>query len=171
MLNFSRPAPRAGLLAALCLAACFLSACSGFEPYRIPIVQGNVVTREQVAALKPGMSRLQVRDILGTPLLTSVFRAERWDYVFTLKEQGREPQSRRVAVYFNGDVLDRYEADTLPSEPEFVATLGRLTQPKVPVLVATPEQLARFPEPAPKPEAAPLPPLPAAYPPLESSAP
>lgn len=171
MLIFPRLAPRAGLLAALCLVACTLPACGYLEPYRITIVQGNVVTREQVAALKPGMSRLQVRDILGTPLLTSVFRAERWDYVFTLNQQGREPQSRHVAVYFKGDALDRYEADPLPSEPEFVATLGRLTQPKVPVLEATPEQLARFPAPAPKAEAAPLPPLPAAYPPLESSAP
>ena len=171
MLIFSRPAPRAGLLAVLCLVAGLLSACSSFEPYRITIVQGNVVTREQVAALKPGMSRLQVRDIMGTPLLTSVFRAERWDYVFTLQQQGRESQSRHVTVYFKGDALDRFEADPLPSEPEFVATLGRPTQPKVPRLEATPEQLASFPEPAPKAEAAALPPLPATYPPLEPTTP
>lgn len=171
MLIFSRPARRAGLLAALCLVAGLLSACSWFQPYRITIVQGNVVTREQVAALKPGMSRIQVRDILGTPLLTSVFRADRWDYVFTLQQQGSEPQSRHVTVYFKGDALDRYEADALPSEPEFVATLGRLKKPKVPVLEATPEQLARFPDPAPKTETAALPPLPATYPPLESATP
>ena len=51
-------------------------------------MQGNFVSKEQVEALRPGMSRQQVRDILGTPLVTSVFHADRWDYVFTIKRQG-----------------------------------------------------------------------------------
>src|SRR5262245_31434060 len=68
------------------------------SPYKIDVVQGNVVTREQLAVLKPGMPRAMVRDVLGTPLLTSVFHAQRWDYVFTLKRQGAEPQSRKVTV-------------------------------------------------------------------------
>ncbi|MBE0475331.1 outer membrane protein assembly factor BamE, partial [Rhodoferax sp.] len=86
-----------------------LSACGGLNrasqsavglvtPYKIDIVQGNFVSREQAAALKPGMGRLQVRDILGTPLLASIFHADRWDYVFTFKRQGVEPQARRVTV-------------------------------------------------------------------------
>ncbi len=152
------------LLGAALLA---LSACSFLEPYRIPVVQGNVVTREQVGVLRPGMSRIQVRDILGTPLLSSVFHADRWDYVFTLKRQGAEPQARRVTVYFKDGVLERFEADALPSETEFVLTLGRQEPPKVPVLEATPEKLREFPPPAPAPETKPLPPLPASYPPLE----
>ena len=57
-------------------------------PYKVEVVQGNFVSKEQVEALKPGMSRQQVRDILGTPLVTSVFHGDRWDYVFTLKRQG-----------------------------------------------------------------------------------
>jgi outer membrane protein assembly factor BamE len=145
-----------------------LPGCSALQPYRAPVVQGNVVTREQVAVLRPGMSRIQVRDILGTPLLTSLFHAERWDYVFTLRQQGREPQARRVTVYFKGDVLERFEADELPSEQEFVASLGRTQPPKVPALEATPEQLQAYPAPAaPQPRA--LPPLPSSYPPLEPS--
>jgi outer membrane protein assembly factor BamE len=51
-------------------------------------VQGNVVTSEQVARVKPGMTRAQVRDILGTPLLTDPFHADRWDYLFTIRRQG-----------------------------------------------------------------------------------
>src|SRR4029079_6304680 len=81
--------------------AALAAGCSSFDrvsygitdaitPYKIEIVQGNFVSKEQVAALKPGMSRQQVRDILGTPLVTSVFHADRWDYVFTLKRQGVE---------------------------------------------------------------------------------
>lgn len=146
-----------------------LPGCTALQPYRAPVVQGNVVTREQVAVLRPGMSRIQVRDILGTPLLTSLFHADRWDYVFTLRQQGREPQARRVTVYFKGDTLERFEADELPSEREFVATLGRQQPPKVPVLEATPEQLQAYPAPAPAQTSA-LPPLPASYPPLEPPA-
>ena len=164
MFIFHRALGRLGL--ALLLGAA-LSACSFLQPYRVPVVQGNVVTREQVGALRPGMSRIQVRDILGTPLLASVFHANRWDYVFTLNRQGAEPQARRVTVYFQGDTLERFEADALPSETEFVSTLGSREPPKVPVLEATPEKLQEFPAPVPAPEAKPLPPLPASYPPLE----
>ncbi len=157
------------LAAALLLGAALLTlpGCAWLQPYRVPVVQGNVVTREQVTALRPGMSRIQVRDILGTPLLASVFHADRWDYVFTLRRQGSEPQQRRVTVYFKDNVLERFEADPLPSETEFVATLGTREPPKVPVLEATPEKLQEFPAPQPKPEPKPLPSLPATYPPLE----
>lgn len=161
-----------------------ISACGSFNnasnrlveavsPYRIDVVQGNVVTREQASALKPGMSRLQVRDILGTPLLTSVFHADRWDYVFTLRRQGLASQARRVTVFFKGDVLERVEADELPTEAEFAATLERSTidPAKVPKLEASAEQLQQFPAPtARSTEDKPLPPLPASYPPLEAPA-
>ncbi|MFN7445127.1 MAG: outer membrane protein assembly factor BamE [Curvibacter sp.] len=149
----------------LAVALGLLCACT---PYRVPVVQGNVVTREQVAVLRPGMSRIQVRDILGTPLLASVFHADRWDYVFTLRVQGAEPQARRVTVFFKGNVLERFEAEALPSEAEFASTLGRQEKPKVPLLEAPPEKLQEYPRPtAQTAEARPLPPLPASYPPLE----
>src|SRR5665647_143149 len=120
---------------ALALAACAaVSGCGSFDsmsqrmvgsitPYKVEIVQGNFVSREQVAALKPGMSRQQVRDILGTPLVASVFHTDRWDYVFTLKRRGVPAQERKLAVFFKGGVLDRFEGDEMPSEAEFVATL------------------------------------------------
>lgn len=170
MYIFHRAPGRLGPALLLGAVLWVLSGCSFLQPYRVPVVQGNVVTREQVAVLRPGMSRIQVRDILGTPLLTSIFHADRWDYVFTLKRQGSEPQARRVTVYFKGDALERFEADELPSEVEFVSTLGRQDKPKVPVLEATPEQLQAFPPPAPA-EVKTLPPLPATYPPLESAPP
>lgn len=137
--------------------------------YKIDIVQGNFVSREQAAALKEGMTRAQVRDILGTPLLTSVFHADRWDYVFTFKRQGAEPQARRVTVFFNGDLLSRVEADPLPSEAEFVASLdsGRNTG-TVPLLEMSPESLKATAAPPQAAASKVLPPLPASYPPLES---
>lgn len=138
-------------------------------PYKIDIVQGNVVTREQVAAVKPGMPKPQVRDIMGTALLTSVFHADRWDYVFTLKSQGVAPQSRRVTVFFTKDgVVDRVQADAVPTEAEFVASLkspvtGRTAVP----LEATPEMLQKYPLPSRPPVVAPPAVAPVDYPPLE----
>ncbi len=138
-------------------------------PYKIDIVQGNFVSREQAAALKVGMTRPQVLDVLGTPLLTSIFHADRWDYVFTFKRQGAEPQARRVTVFFKGDELIKIEADPLPSESEFVASLdsGRKTG-KVPVLEMSPDQLKATAVAAKPAETKALAPLPTSYPPLEA---
>jgi outer membrane protein assembly factor BamE len=156
------------------LAACGnLNSASGriasvVTPYKIDIVQGNFVSKEQAAALQPGMSRIDVRNILGTPLLTSIFHADRWDYVFTFKRQGVEAQARKVTVFFKGDVLARVEADALPTEAEFVASLdsGR-KEVKVPVLELSEEQLKQLPTPSKVADTKPLAPLPASYPPLE----
>lgn len=144
------------------------------SPYKIDIIQGNVVTREQLDYLRPGMPRAQVRDVLGSPLLASVFHADRWDYVFTLQRQGAQPQSRKVTVFFKNDVLERVEADEVPSEKEFVSTL-RSTPPQgpLPVLEASPEVLkaaraaAKPAASAPAATPSPAPLNPAAYPPLE----
>jgi outer membrane protein assembly factor BamE len=173
---------------AACILGGSLAGCAGLSeklpampgvinlvtPYKIDIQQGNVVTREQLQALQPGMPRQQVRDLLGSPLLTSVFHADRWDYVFTFRRQGQLQQERKVAVFFKGDVLERFEADELPSEAEFVASLDvKRKSTKVPVLVATEEQLNAFHE-ANKPAAGAAPTTPptgtpaANYPPLES---
>lgn len=159
-----------------------VSACSSLDrtsnrlasvvtPYKIDIVQGNFVSREQAAALKPGMNRSQVKNILGTSLLTSIFHADRWDYVFTFKRQGLEPQARRVSVFFKDDVLTRIEADDLPTEAEFVASLdsGRSTG-AVPVLEMSEEDLKTSTKPAPTEPAKAVPALPASYPPLEAPA-
>lgn len=114
-------------------------------PYKIDIVQGNVVTREQAALLRPGMPRAIVQDVLGTPLLTSVFHADRWDYVFTFQRRGIEPQNRKLTVYFTNDVIERIESDDLPSETEFVSTL-RSNVPKgpAPALSASEEELQKI---------------------------
>ena len=111
-------------------------------PYKVDVIQGNFVSREQVEQLQAGMTRDQVRAVLGTPLLTSLFHADRWDYVFTLKRQGVEPQSFKYTVFFKGDQLERFSGDNMPSEAEFISTLSnKRVLGKVPVLQATEEQL------------------------------
>ncbi len=137
-------------------------------PYRIDIVQGNAVTKEQAAVLKPGMSRLQVRDVLGTPLMTDPFHANRWDYIFTLRRPGAELQRRSVVVFFDGDVVKNIEAPDLPSERDFVASISRFKDPREQKLELSDDERAALPLPpkreAPTPE--PVGPV-RDYPPLE----
>lgn len=176
----ARAATRAALAAAL-LAG--LGACSSFNDatrdmadaltlYRPEVVQGNFVSKEQVAELQAGMTRVQVRDLLGTPLMTSLFHGDRWDYVFTLARQGVAPQRYRLTLFFKGDVLDHFEGDDMPSENEFVQRIGRDKTFKVPPLEATDEQLAKFPTAAASAAQAqaakPQPPA-GGYPPLETA--
>ncbi|MCA1416887.1 outer membrane protein assembly factor BamE, partial [Bradyrhizobium sp. NBAIM20] len=94
-------------------------------PYRLEVVQGNVLTKELVARVKPGMPKAQVRDLLGSPLLTDVFHEARWDYVFTIRRQGAAPQQRLVVALFDGDRLKSLDVpDDLPTEKEFVASVN-----------------------------------------------
>jgi outer membrane protein assembly factor BamE len=142
------------------LAFVSLAGCSSMQPttdkvlgvvtpYKMAIMQGNVVTQELAALVKPGMSREQVRDLLGSPLLTSVFHADRWDYVFTLRRQGVEPQKRSVVAWFKDGKLDRLEAPAdLPSEREFVSSVRPPRKDSAePVLALTDEQKKALPPP------------------------
>ena len=158
-----------------CFAA-VLSACSSLpnlpKIYKPEVVQGNFVSREQVQALRAGMPRQAVRDVLGTPLVTSLFHSDRWDYAFTIRRQGSEPQQRRFSVFFKGDVLDRIEGDPLPTEAEFAAKLDNRRPPaKLPELKATEDDLAKFPAKKVQDAGAIQPPAPSGpvtYPPLEA---
>ncbi len=144
-----------------------------FKPFVPEMVQGNFVSNEQRQALRPGMARAQVREILGTPLIASLFHANRWDYAFSIQRQGLAAQNFRLTVYFKDDVLEQVDSDVLPSESEFAGRLVRSKSVgKLPPLQASDEDLKKFaPTSLARPEAPPAAPAPAAlprsYPPLE----
>lgn len=171
------------LVALACTACMALTACSSqrsavnpvnwITPYKADVIQGNFVSKEQVDALTVGMSRSQTKDVLGTPLLTSLFHEARWDYVFTLKRQGAEPQAYKYTVFFEGDRLVRFEGDTMPSEAEFLTKLDNKRKlGAVPVLEATEAQLKASEKPSLTAATAgavvPAAPQTTVYPPLES---
>ena len=95
-----------------------------FSPYRPDIQQGNFVSQEMLAQLKVGQTREQVKFILGTPLLTDVFHAQRWDYPFYLARGNGELTSARVTVFFKDDVVERFEGGNLPTEKEYIARIA-----------------------------------------------
>jgi len=158
----------------VCLTACSsLNSALDMEHfglYKPEVVQGNFVSREQRQALRLGMARAQVKDILGTPLVASLFHTDRWDYVFTIRRQGVAPQNFKLSVHFKADALSQIDSDELPSENEFVQRLvgdKKINPP--PLLQASEEALRKFPPAKAASQSAvqPLPPLPASYPPLE----
>ena len=146
------------------------SLLSSITPYKVEVVQGNVITQEQAALVKPGMNRAQVRDILGSALLTDVFHADRWDYVFTIRRQGAEAQSRRIVVRFDGDAFKSIDTGgELPTERDFVASIDTFkTARNAPPLELTEAQVKALPVPAKPPAVATEPVGPTrTYPPLE----
>ena len=105
------------------MAALLLASCGSvglplpdFKPYRIEIQQGNFLSQEMVSRLKPGMSKDQVRFVLGTPLITDSFHADRWDYVFRRQRaNSSELEQRRIAVFFEDGKLKRVAGDVTPA--------------------------------------------------------
>lgn len=100
-----------------------LAACSNtpqitnyLSPYRIDVRQGNFVTQEMVAQLKPGQTRDQVRFILGSPLVADMFHSDRWDYVYRFRPGRGEVQQRTLTVFFQDNKLTRVAGDVVAEE-------------------------------------------------------
>lgn len=105
-----------------CAAVFALTACSHLPHvgvYKLEINQGNYVTQDMVERLKPDMTRGQVKLVLGTPLVTDAFHADRWDYVYYHGVDGRLVEKRNFAVYFANDKLAKWEGDQAPPAPSY----------------------------------------------------
>lgn len=114
-----------GIFVALLLSGCstpaWVSAVkesppNWLTPYRVDIGQGNYVSESMAAKLQEGLSKEQVRAILGTPLLVDPFRSDRWDYIFDIRRGDGEKERRRFTVMFRDDVLISFGGDPLPKE-------------------------------------------------------
>lgn len=95
-----------------------------FRPYRPDIQQGNFVSQEMVAQLKPGMTQDQVIFLLGTPLLTDVFHSDRWDYSFRLQKGNGEITTSRVTVFFKDKLVSSFEGGDLPTEKDYLERIA-----------------------------------------------
>jgi outer membrane protein assembly factor BamE len=105
---------------AAALAVAILStACVAGCVYRMDIQQGNLLDAEQVEQVEVGMTRSQVRFLLGTPMVIDSFDAERWDYVYSLRRgHSRKVERRHLVVWFEGDKVTRIEEPLpVPRDP------------------------------------------------------
>jgi outer membrane protein assembly factor BamE len=104
-----QPARTAVLLLALLLGACV---------YRMPIQQGNYLDPAVIAQVKPGMTRSQVRYLLGTPMVPGAFDNSRWDYDYYYKNRRLQtPRRGHVIIYFENDVVARVVSDVKEAPP------------------------------------------------------
>ena len=178
-------------IAALLLVSCGSAKLSapGISPYRMEIQQGNFVTQEMMSQLKIGMSKDQVRFVLGTPLITDSFHADRWDYVFRRQKSGsRELEHHKLSVLFEEGKLARVDSDVMPAasvdaagvktpeqKPEAPAAkspaaAAKPEEPKKPATSAAPESRPAAPSAAEVPKAAPASPEKSAAPAEKSAA-
>jgi len=100
-------------LTALILAATLAAGCI----YKIDVEQGNFVTQDMVDRVKPGMTKAQVKQILGTPLLTDVFHADRWDYYFDNAKSGKRVAHKKLTVVFKDDKMVSVTGEANPPLP------------------------------------------------------
>ena len=109
----------AASFAAMTLSACGVPRIPGITPYKMEIQQGNYVSQEMVSQLKPGMTKEQVKLVLGTPLLTDIFHSEkRWDYVYWKEDQAGNREQRKLVVFFEDGKLQRLDGDVRAKEPQ-----------------------------------------------------
>jgi outer membrane protein assembly factor BamE len=85
------------------------------KPYKLDVQQGNVVTSKMLLQLRPGMTKSQVRFIMGTPLIQDSFHGNRWDYVYQMREGGKLKEQRRVILDFENELLKSVRGDVVPS--------------------------------------------------------
>jgi outer membrane protein assembly factor BamE len=104
------------LAAAALLAGCGVPRIPGLTPYKMDIQQGNFVSQEMVSQLKAGMSKEQVRFVLGTPLVTDIFHSDRWDYVYWREAPDGKREQRKLVVFFADGKLVRLDGDVAPAK-------------------------------------------------------
>jgi len=114
-------------LAAIVLGSTLLGGCV----YRLPIQQGNYLSADTLAQVKPGMTRTQVRYLLGTPMVPGGFDDDRWDYQYYLKlRRLQTPRTSHATVYFRDELVDRVESELLKADAGTSATQSAAPPPR-----------------------------------------
>ena len=116
------------VLVSLLLAACNSSHWPGFSSYKLEIRQGNLITQDMRARIKLGMTQTQVKAALGAPLINDAYHANRWDYFYSLEQQGKVVESQRLTLYFDKkNLLSRID-DATPLKSAEPAQQEQTTQ-------------------------------------------
>ena len=116
---FSLLTPMLKILLSIFILCCTLLAGCGssapaLKPFKMDIQQGNVVTSKMLLQLKPGMTKSQVRFIMGTPLIVDSFHKDRWDYFYQMRQAGKIVEQRRVILDFEKELLTKVRGDVVP---------------------------------------------------------
>ncbi len=125
------------------LASCSYTNTPLLSPYKMDIRQGNYITTEMRDKLKLGMSKSQVRYVLGTPMVSDPFHADRWDYVYSLEQRGKVVEKQHYKLLFSGEHLVSIDDGTVVEPPRVIAATPVVsapapvvTPPAAPVVIA-----------------------------------
>ncbi|QDC48050.1 outer membrane protein assembly factor BamE [Candidatus Methylopumilus universalis] len=127
------------LVLSLLVTACSPSLPS-IKPYKMPIQQGNLVTSKMMMQLKPGMTKTQVRFVMGTPLITDSFHKDQWDYFYQMEKDGAIIEKRRVILMFEKDLLAKVKGDVIPANANANANKNEDRQEILPIKNNEPNQ-------------------------------
>lgn len=135
------------ILLSTLLASCGYVSTPVLSPYKMDIRQGNFITAEMREKLKLGMSKNQVRYVLGTPMISDAFHGNRWDYVYRLEQRGEVVEKQRLTLYFEGENLARIEDGEHPVKTAPAAASQPVAAPPVaappPVEVPPPQPVVK----------------------------
>ena len=124
---------------AILLFACLTLPGCGYIVYKMDVQQGNYVTQDVIARVKVGMTKAEVRQILGTPLVADVFHANRWDYYFSSAKNGRNRDRTLLSIFFENDKVSSIQGKGQPAAPPpVVATPPAPAAPTTAPAAATP---------------------------------
>ncbi len=107
------------LTAAVLLSMALLTGCGSFHfpgIHRVEVQQGNVITQDMVDQLRPGMTKSQVRFIMGTPLVADSFHQNRWDYYYSIRKSDGKERRERITLLFSDGRLTTIRGDMTPSD-------------------------------------------------------
>ena len=125
------------LVLSLLVTACS-SSLPSIKPYKMPIQQGNLVTSKMMMQLKPGMTKTQVRFVMGTPLINDSFHKDQWDYFYQMEKDGAIIEKRRVILMFEKDLLAKVKGDVIPANANANANKNEDRQEIVPIKSSEP---------------------------------
>ena len=87
------------------LSFLFNTACSSLSPYKVPVLQGNIIEDKEIEKLRPGLTKDQVLYILGTPLASSPLQSDRWDYFYSIKIGNQNFGERKLTLLYDSENL------------------------------------------------------------------
>jgi len=106
-------------VAILILGSLGFTGCESFRfpgVFKIDVAQGNIVTKDMLQKLKPGMTKGQVRYVMGSPLISDTFHPNRWDYFYSLRQGDKDPVTKHVSLYFENEQFSHFEGDVVTPE-------------------------------------------------------
>lgn len=119
-LMLNSPGNRVLNLSALVVLLCVgLAGCSLLpDAHKVEVQQGNIVDRAALDELRTGMTKQQVRFLLGNPVINDLFHPDRWDYIYYVTPAGKAPTLKRLTLFFEGSVLTRVQDEYFNRQEE-----------------------------------------------------